>query len=200
MLVQAAAIAEVAEHDVAAVEPLLDACEATLRGGRQVVVTALGKNVPICEKFSGTLNSFGLAARFMHTNSAIHGDLGMLAQGDLLIIVSKSGKTEESVALARLVKQRPVETWALTCDGASSLAGLTQRVCEIGLDDEGDLWNLAPIGSSIVFLAVFNAIAVELSARLGITRADFLANHPGGEIGRIGRIAELESVAEDVAD
>jgi D-arabinose 5-phosphate isomerase GutQ len=186
LLDQASAIHSVAERNHVDVGLLADACEATLRSGHQIVVTALGKNVPICEKFAGTLNSFGLNARFLHTNSAVHGDLGILAPGDLLVIVSKSGATDESLALAKLVIDRPVTTWSLTCHGAAPLARLTQHHTAVHLDHEGDLWNLAPVNSSIVFLAVFNAIAVELSERLGVELHEFLRNHPGGAIGRKG--------------
>jgi len=187
LLDQAEAIACVAESNSAEVEHLAQACEDTLRRGHQVVVTALGKNVPICEKFAGTLNSFGLAARFLHSNSAVHGDLGILQPHDLLIVVSKSGATDESVELARLVMDRPIITWSLTCTAASPLAMLTQHSAVIDLNHEGDLWDLAPVNSSIVFLAVFNAIAVELTDRLEVPLERFLHNHPGGAVGRKGR-------------
>jgi D-arabinose 5-phosphate isomerase GutQ len=186
LLDQAAAIACVADWNSAELELLADACEGTLRQGHQVVVTALGKNVPICEKFAGTLNSFGLAARFLHSNSAVHGDLGILAAHDLLIVVSKSGATDESLALARLVVDRPIVTWSLTCTASSPLAALTQHNTVVDLEHEGDLWDLAPVNSSIVFLAVFNAIAVELTDRLEVPLERFLHNHPGGAIGRKG--------------
>jgi D-arabinose 5-phosphate isomerase GutQ len=186
LLDQASAIALVAEQNHVELEPLARACEETIRSGHQIIVSALGKNVPICEKFAGTLNSFGLPARFLHTNSAVHGDLGILSSGDLLVIVSKSGATEESLALARLVTQRPVTTWSLTCAAESPLLRLTHQGTVVRLEHEGDLWDLAPVNSSIVFLAVFNAIAVELSERLGVKLEEFLRNHPGGAIGKRG--------------
>ena len=136
LLDQAAAIACVADWNSAELELLADACEGTLRQGHQVVVTALGKNVPICEKFAGTLNSFGLAARFLHSNSAVHGDLGILAPHDLLIVVSKSGATDESLTLARLVMHRPIVTWSLTCTTSSPLATLTQHNTVVDLEHE----------------------------------------------------------------
>ncbi len=196
LLDQASAITSVAEHDYVELGFLADACEASLRDGHQVVLTALGKNVPICEKFAGTLNSFGLAARFLHSSSAIHGDLGILAPDDLLVIVSKSGATDESLALARLLRERPVTTWSLTCAASSPLARLTQHNTVIHLDHEGDLWDLAPVNSSVVFLAVLNAIAVELSERLGVELEQFLRNHPGGAIGRKGGRVDEDSEPE----
>lgn len=186
LLDQSTAIASVAQSDCEDLELLLAACEDTLRRGHQIVVSALGKNVPICEKFAGTLNSFGLSARFLHTNSAIHGDLGILAPGDLLVIVSKSGATNESVALARLVADRSLVTWALSCVRDTPLSRQTQHSAVTALEHEGDLWDLAPVNSSIVFLAVLNAIAVELSQRLDVPLQAFLRNHPGGAIGKKG--------------
>jgi D-arabinose 5-phosphate isomerase GutQ len=180
---QANTIAAVAERHTDHLEELLDACEATLRSNSKIVVSALGKNIPICEKFVGTLNSLGLAARFMHTNDAIHGDLGILQGGDLLIIVSKSGNTEESLRLAKEARRKPITTWALTCNDNSPLTKLTTRSTALHLHHEGDLWNLMPINSTLIFLAVFNAISIELASRLGLAAEVFLENHPSGRIG-----------------
>ena len=92
--------------DTAVFEQLLTECECTLRSGHKVVVSGLGKNVPVGEKFVGTMNSLGLDACFMNTNTAVHGDLGMVKPNDLVIILTKSGETIESVYLASLLKQR----------------------------------------------------------------------------------------------
>lgn len=77
-----------------------------MREGRRIIVSGLGKNVPICEKFVGSMVSMGLDAGFLHTNSAVHGDMGIVRAGDLVIILSKSGETEESVYLTRLLQRR----------------------------------------------------------------------------------------------
>lgn len=196
LLDQAQAISRVAEGNADDLAPLMEACEKALRQGHQIVVSALGKNVPICEKFAGTLNSFGLAARFLHSNSAVHGDLGIVMPSDLIIIVTKSGATDESLALARLVRERPVVTWSLTCSADSPVTRLTDHNTVIGLEHEGDLWDLAPVNSSIVFLAVFNAIAVELSDRFHVPLEQFLSNHPGGAIGEKGRRSAASAVPE----
>ncbi len=74
-------------------EALLKACLDTLNAGGKLIVSGLGKNVPICEKFVGTMNSLGIPAAFMHTNSAVHGDLGVVRGGDLVIVLTKSGET-----------------------------------------------------------------------------------------------------------
>ena len=85
-----------------------------LKKGNKIVVSGLGKNVPICEKFVGSMVSIGLDARFLHTNSAIHGDMGVVKTGDMVILLSKSGETEESILLARLLKKRNTNMWLLT--------------------------------------------------------------------------------------
>ena len=71
-----------------------------LKAGGKIIASGLGKNVPICEKFVGTLNSLGIDARFLHTNTAVHGDLGMVGKNDIVYLLSKGGNTHETVALA----------------------------------------------------------------------------------------------------
>ena len=103
-------------------DSLLDECVSALKNGHKIIATGLGKNVPICEKFEGTMISLGLDARFMHTNSAAHGDLGMVREGDVVLILSKSGETIESLYLLDHLKDRNVCIWALTFNGESTLA------------------------------------------------------------------------------
>ena len=92
-----------------------------LKRDNKIVVSGLGKNVPICEKFVGSMVSIGLDACFLHTNSAIHGDMGVVKAGDMVILLSKSGETEESILLTRLLKKRKVNIWLLTFSGESTL-------------------------------------------------------------------------------
>ena len=87
-------------------QQLINECVSTLNKGGKIIASGLGKNVPICEKFVGTLNSFGLDARFLHTNTAVHGDLGMVGKDDIVFLLSKGGNTYETVALAEYLKQR----------------------------------------------------------------------------------------------
>ena len=77
--------------DMEIFENLVADCESTLKGGGKIIASGLGKNVPICDKFVGTMLSLGLNAGFLHTNSAVHGDMGMIHKGDLVIILTKSG-------------------------------------------------------------------------------------------------------------
>ena len=81
------------------IDHLIDECEQTIKAGNKIVASGLGKNVPICDKFVGTMLSLGFNAGFLHTNSAVHGDMGMIHPGDLVIILTKSSSTVESVYL-----------------------------------------------------------------------------------------------------
>ncbi len=104
----------------------------------------MGKNVPICEKVVGTLNSVGLAAAFVHTNSAVHGDLGLVRAGDLVVILTKSGDTAESVHLWRLLNQRACTQWLLTFSRESVLYREIPKRVVLNLEHEGDAWNICP--------------------------------------------------------
>jgi D-arabinose 5-phosphate isomerase GutQ len=174
----------VASIDEARYGELLDQCEAALKSGHKIIASGLGKNVPICEKFVGTMNSFGLEASFLHTNSAIHGDLGIVKKGDLVILLSKSGNTSETITLANYLKDRDSNTWSFSFNKAGKVNSMTSHALVMKLDNEGDLWNVAPNNSTTVFLIVLQGIAIELSRRMGVTIEDFKMNHPGGAIGQ----------------
>lgn len=164
---------------------LLDECEKTLTGGGKIIASGLGKNVPICEKFVGTMTSLSLPSCFLHTNTAMHGDLGYVTDKDLLIILTKSGNTEESVILAQYVKQsRKTKTWLLTMGKNTKVEEHVDKTIHIDLDNEGDEWNIVPNNSTSIYLIILQGIAIELSKRAGITLDDFKINHPGGAIGK----------------
>ena len=146
----------------------------------------MGKNVPICEKFVSTMISMGLDASFLHTNSAVHGDMGIIRAGDLVIILSKSGETEESIYLTRLLQRRAgVSLRLLTFNAQSTLADMIKKFLVIRLEHEGDLWNVLPNNSTTLNLIVLQTIAIEVARRLKVDlEANFKPNHPGGAIGR----------------
>ena len=167
-------------------ETFILSCEKTLRAGHKIIVSGLGKNVPICEKFVGTMISMGLNADFLHTNSAVHGDMGMIHSGDMVVLLTKSGETEESVYLARLLLNREnVTLWLMTFRDNSTLADMIQKKIVIHLEDEGDLWNVLPNNSTTLNLIVLQTAAIETARRMHIDlEKDFRPNHPGGFIGR----------------
>ena len=166
-------------------EQLVSDCEQTLRNGNKIIATGLGKNVPICDKFVGTMLSLGLNAGFLHSNTAVHCDMGMVHSGDLVIVLTKSGATAESVYLVDLLKQRKgVKLWLLSFNEHSVLADSMDNKLIIKLEHEGDLWNIVPNNSTTLNLIVLQAVAMELSKRLELSlEDDFKPNHPGGAIG-----------------
>ena len=158
-----------------------------LKHGRKVVVSGLGKNVPICEKFVGSMISLGLDAYFLHTNSAVHGDMGIVKDGDLVILLSKSGETAESIYLARLLRERRAVMWLLTFTRESTLAREIPNRIVLDLEHEGDPWNIMPNNSTTVNLIVLQGLAMQTAAKLGLELEDFKRNHPGGRIGELLR-------------
>ena len=143
----------------------------------------MGKNVPICEKFVGTMNSLGMDARFLHTNTAVHGDLGMVGKNDLVILLSKGGNTIETVQLAGYLKERGTNTWLMTFASNGKSAEVVNQKLVMRLTHEGDEWDIVPNNSTTIYLIILQGIAIELGKRLGITIDDFRVNHPGGGIG-----------------
>lgn len=169
--------------DEAVFTQLLDECQKTLENGEKVVVSGLGKNVPVCDKFVGTMNSLGLPASFMNTNTAVHGDLGLVKPGDLVIILTKSGETAESVYLTQLLKKRDIDLWLLSFRRESTLTKEIPKHLILDLDHEGDAWDVVPNNSTTVNLIVLQGLALNLAERMGVSLAEFRENHPGGAIG-----------------
>lgn len=164
-------------------ERLLRECTDVLKNGGKIITSGLGKNVPICEKFVGTLNSFGIDARFLHTNTAVHGDLGMIGKKDIVLLLSKGGNTHETVTLAGYLKERGTDTWLMTFTDHCKSAEVVDNRFVMRLKHEGDEWDIVPNNSTTVYLIVLQGIAIEIGKRMGITLDDFRVNHPGGGIG-----------------
>ena len=129
---------------------LVDDCTSAIDRGKKVVVSGLGKNVPVCDKFVGTMLSLGLNACFMNTNSAVHGDIGMVMPGDVVIVLTKSGETVESVYLTSLLKERDVKLWLLTFCNESTLTKEIPNSLILTLDNEGDPWDIVPNNSTTI--------------------------------------------------
>ena len=168
------------------VEKLIGECQSCVENGGKIIATGLGKNVPICEKFVGTLNSLGIDAAFLHTNTAIHGDLGVVKKNDIVLLLSKSGNTSESVFLANHIIERGTNLWLLTFSDNCELI----KICSpnnsliMKLKNEGDLWDIVPNNSTTIYLILLQYIAIELQKRMNISIIDFKSNHPGGGIGK----------------
>lgn len=171
--------------DESAFNLLVDECGKVLNDNGKIIVTGLGKNVPICEKFVGTMNSLGLNAAFLHTNSAVHGDIGVVKENDLLIMLSKSGNTSESVYLAKLLKEFGCETWSITFNCDAQINAILNHALILSLKNEGDPWNIMPNNSSTINLIVLQTIAMQLAHKMEIHLSAFKKNHPGGYIGKL---------------
>lgn len=164
-------------------DALIKDCIAVLRNGGKIIASGLGKNVPICEKFVGTMNSMGLSASFLHTNTAMHGDLGVIRPKDLVIILSKSGNTRESVELAEHLIERRTNMCLITYSVQCKLSQICDSRLIMNLKNEGDKWDIVPNNSTSVYLVLLQGIALEIADKMGITLDDFRINHPGGGIG-----------------
>ncbi len=175
-----AAVRSIREDEFDALER---ACLDTLDAGGKLIASGLGKNVPICEKFVGTMNSLGIPAAFMHTNSAVHGDLGIVRNGDLVVILTKSGETAESVQLVRLLKQRECKLWLLSFSRESTLYGMISNRLIIELGHEGDEWNILPNNSTLLNLLVLQELAMHIAKERRTPLKALQQNHPGGAIG-----------------
>jgi len=164
---------------------LTNDCIHALEHGHKVVVSGLGKNVPVCEKFVGTMVSLGQNACFMNTNSAVHGDIGMVMPDDVVIILTKSGETAESVWLAGLLEKKNAKLWLLSFCKESTLTGLVHDSLIPDLDHEGDPWNIVPNNSTTVNLIVLQGLAMMIAKKMNLDISQFKRNHPGGHIGKV---------------
>ena len=155
----------------------------TLERGHKIIASGLGKNVPVCEKFVGSMQSLGLDAYYLNTNSAVHGDMGVVREGDMVVILTKSGETEESVYLTRLLKERNANMWLLTFNNKSTLTQEISNCIILDLLHEGDLWNIMPNNSTTMNLIVLQGFAMMIAKKMNISIEQFRSNHPGGSIG-----------------
>lgn len=160
------------------------ACRAILSCQGRVIVTGIGKSGHIANKIAATLASTGTPAFFVHAAEAIHGDLGMITQRDIVLTISKSGETQEILAFAPLLKRLGVFIISLTCAPQSTIAKLSDINLDMNLQREACTLNLAPTSSTTATLAMGDAIAITLLQARGFTADDFAQSHPGGKLGR----------------
>lgn len=150
----------------------------------RVVVTGMGKSGIICQKIAATLSSTGTPAFFMHPAEALHGDLGMLVSGDVLLAVSNSGETKEVVQLLELVRRLGAKIVTMTGNSDSTLARHADAHLDVGVDREACTLDLAPTASTCASHAMGDALAVACYETRGFTPIDFARFHPGGRLGR----------------
>jgi len=168
------------------------AVELLFQCSARVVVTGMGKSGIIAQKIAATLSSTGTPSLFMHPAEALHGDLGMVASGDVVIALSSSGETEELLKLLAKIKRVGDALISLTCDVKSTLAQASDVALDCSVPREGCNLGLAPTASTTAMLALGDALAVALSERRGFKEEDFAELHPGGKLGKkLMRVTDL---------
>jgi arabinose-5-phosphate isomerase len=165
--------------------------EAVGRGNR-VIVLGMGKSGLIARKIAATLCSTGTAAHFLHPAEALHGDLGMVAAGDVVVALSASGETEELLALLPVLERMGSKVIGLCGAAGSTLAQASAVWLDASVAKEAGALDLAPTASTTVMLALGDALALEVSRRRGFAAADFAELHPGGRLGR--RLARVKTL------
>ena len=188
-----AALANRLDSDLAAAfTSALNLLEQATSTGRPLFLTGIGKSGLIAQKIAATFRSTGTPAHFLHPTEALHGDLGMLAPSDTLILLSASGETEELLALLPIAQRLELKLLALCCAPASTLARAATLALDLSISAEACPHNLAPTTSTTVMLALGDALALTLSQRRGFAPGDFANLHPGGHLGlRLTRIRDL---------
>jgi arabinose-5-phosphate isomerase len=165
-------------------ESFVKVVQKILEAKGKVVLSGIGKSGIIAQKISATLNSTGQQSVFMHATDAVHGDLGIIDDNDVIIILSKSGNTPELKVLVPLIKRLPNVLVAMVSDLDSFLAKNSDYVLNAHVDQEACPMNLAPTTSTTVSLAIGDALAVCLLEARGFTNRDFAKYHPGGSLGK----------------
>lgn len=165
----------------------------------KVVVSGLGKSGLIGRKIAATFASTGTPSLFLHAAEALHGDLGTLAAGDVLVAVSSSGETEELLELLEATKRLGIPLITLTAKPQSTLAASSDVVLDIAVKEEACSLNLAPTASTAAAMAMGDALAIALLERRGFQENDFAALHPRGGLGKkLRRVEALMHAGEDV--
>lgn len=150
----------------------------------RVVVTGMGKSGIVGQKIAATLSSTGTPAFFLHPAEAIHGDLGMVIRGDVVLALSYSGETEEICRLLEFLKRLAIPLITMTGTPESTLARAADHAISVAISREACPLNLAPTASTTAMLAMGDALAMALSEKRGFREEDFAALHPGGKLGK----------------
>jgi len=162
----------------------------------KVVVTGIGKSGHVGRKMAASLASLGTPAFFVHATEALHGDLGMIGQDDVVIAISNSGETAEVIGLLPNLEMRRIPVIAITSNGTSTLASRSYRALTVAVA-EADPLGVAPTSSTTSVLALGDTLALLLSHLKGFSRADFGFYHPGGALGSVLRKTDWERSGTD---
>jgi arabinose-5-phosphate isomerase len=165
----------------------------------RIVVTGMGKSGIIAQKIAATLSSTGSPSLFLHPAEAVHGDLGMLAKGDVVIALSASGETEEILRLLANIKRIGDALISFCCNTQSTLALASDVALDCSVPAEACGMGLAPTASTTAMLALGDALAIAVSLKKGFRAEDFAELHPGGKLGkRLARVRQLMHTGEAI--
>ena len=168
-------------------------------GKGRVVVTGMGKSGIIAQKIAATLSSTGSPALFLHPAEAVHGDLGVLMPGDVVIALSASGETEEILRMLATLKRKGDALVSFCCSLQSTLAQASDVVLDCSVEREACGLNLAPTASTTAMLALGDALAIAVSLRKGFKAEDFAELHPGGKLGKqLAKVRDLMHTGDEV--
>jgi arabinose-5-phosphate isomerase len=158
----------------------------------RVILTGMGKSGIICRKIAATLTSTGTPAQFLHPAEAIHGDLGVIRQEDVVVALSYSGETDEILRLLETIRRLGAKLVAITGTQVSTLAQAADVAIDCGVIEEACPLNLVPTASTTAALAIGDALAMTLLVEKGFGQDDFASLHPGGRLGR--RLMRVDSL------
>ncbi len=175
------------------------ACHFLLSCKGRIAVMGIGKSGHIARKIAATLASTGSPAFFVHPAEARHGDIGMIMQDDVVLILSKSGETEELISLLPFIKRLDIPLIALTGNPSSTLAQMANVNLDVHIEKEACPLGLAPTTSTTAALVMGDALAIALLQKRGFTESDFALSHPGGTLGRrLLRVGEIMHQGEEI--
>src|SRR5215469_8227858 len=200
--IEAEALRELAERVAGPMAADFDrALECLHSCGGRVVVTGMGKSGIIARKLAATLSSTGTPALYLHPAEALHGDLGILVKGDVVLALSSSGETEEILHLLATIRRFGIKLISITGDNLyannaqtrrSTLAQAADVALDCSVDKEACSLGLAPTASTTAMLALGDALALSLADKRGFKEEDFANLHPGGKLGKkLARVSQL---------
>jgi len=178
----------------------VEAITACIESGAKVIVTGIGKSGLVAKKVAATMNSTGTTAFFLHPVEAVHGDLGMVCGRDVVIAISKSGKSDELAALLPTFKRLGTRIIAITGDTESDLARESDLVLDASVSQEACPFDLAPTASTSSAFAMGDALAISIFVHRGLKPEDFAFHHPGGALGKrlLLKVKDIMHVGEAV--
>jgi arabinose-5-phosphate isomerase len=172
---------------------------ATAQSGHRTILTGIGKSGLIARKIAATLLSTGTPSAFLHPTEALHGDLGLLTPGDILLALSYSGESEELLRLLPVLPRLGVTLISFTACATSTLAKSSVHILDVSVDREACNHQLAPTASTTTMLALGDALAIDVSRRLHFQPQHFAELHPGGQLGRrLTAVQQLMHTADAV--